>query len=181
MRWERLFDDLEAQWDAAEQEDLRAEVADRTRRETARLRLVDRLRGNQGRTVALDLPGAHVRGALTRVGADWVLLSPGQQAQVVVPLAAVVAVHGLTGRAAEPGSEGLVAARLGLGHVLRALARDRAHVSVESVDGSRRWGRVERVGADHLELATSEPGEASTASVYVAFAGIRAVHAAAYD
>ncbi len=43
MRWERLFDDLEAQLVADERRDLDAEVADRTRRERALLGLHERL------------------------------------------------------------------------------------------------------------------------------------------
>jgi hypothetical protein len=182
VRWERLFDDLEAQLEAAQSEELAAEVADRSRREAARLRLVDRLRGNAGTSVTLVFTGGQVEGRIGRVGADWVLLEAELGADVLVPLAAVLVVHRLGPQSAEPGSEGAVTARLGLGHVLRAVARDRAEVTVVLVDGSRRTGRIDRVGADHLELAAHEPGEPGRVReiLTVAFSGMAAVRAVPY-
>jgi hypothetical protein len=182
MRWERLFDDLEAQLDAAENEELAAEVADRSRREAARLRFVDRLRGNAGRPVVVTIPGGQVEGWIGRVGADWVLLETHQKADVLVPLAAVLLVQRLGSVSAEPGSEGAVSARLGLGHVLRAVARDRSEVSVFLTDSSRRTGRIDRVGADFLELAAHEPGEPGrvTETLTVPFCALAAVRAVPY-
>ena len=43
MRWERLFGDLEGQWEAEARRDLDQEVADRTRRERATVGLFERL------------------------------------------------------------------------------------------------------------------------------------------
>lgn len=43
MRWERLFDDLEAAIQARDQGEVRAEVADRTRRERATVTILGRL------------------------------------------------------------------------------------------------------------------------------------------
>jgi hypothetical protein len=182
VRWERLFDDLEAQLEAAEIEELAAEVADRSRREGARLRLVDRLRGNVGRAVTLVLIGGQADGRIDRVGSDWVLLEGDPGVDVLVPLASVLVVHRLGPQSAEPGSEGVVTARLGLGHVLRAIARDRAEVTVLLADGSRRTGRIDRVGADQLELAAHDPGEPGRVreTLTVAFAGLAAVRAVPY-
>ena len=41
-RWEALFDDLAMQWEAAEAAEVELELADRSRREVAFLRLIDR-------------------------------------------------------------------------------------------------------------------------------------------
>ncbi len=182
MRWERLFEDLEAQLEAAEDEELAAEVADRSRREAARLRLVDRLRGSVGAMTVVTLQGLRVRGTIGRVGPDWVLLDDAG-ADLLVPLAAVVLVEGVGPSSAEPGSEGVVTARLGLGYALRAIGDDRAELRVFLADGSQRTGRVGRVGADHLELVEHDPGEPSLVrgTSTVPFQGLTAVRALRQD
>lgn len=161
MRWAELFRDLEGQADALAAAELAGEVAERTRLELARIRLVDRLRAGAGRDVVVSLLGAGLlRGTLLECGPDWVLVAEENGGEALVPLAAVLAIIGLDPRsAAEPGSEGAVAARCGLGMALRALARDRATVACTSADGSAVGGTVERVGADHLELSVHLPGE----------------------
>src|SRR3954451_2379345 len=113
MRWQRLFDDLEAQIEAADAAELEAEVADRIRSEVGRLRMVDRLRGSLGEEIDVHLPsGVRERGVLTRVGADWLLLEPGAaqagvgEMDALVPLRAVQTLGGLAARSMAPGSEG---------------------------------------------------------------------------
>lgn len=48
MRWKALFDDMEAQFDAAERLVDDAEIADRVRGEQGVVTLADRLRGQLG-------------------------------------------------------------------------------------------------------------------------------------
>lgn len=161
VRWEELFADLEAQALAEERVELEVEVADRTRRESARLRLVDRLRGAaaSGREISVTTRGGDpVTGQVGGVGPDWLLLEAAG-AEVLVSLAAVETVSGLGPESAAPGSEGLVAARLGLGHALRAIARDRAEVRLSTVGGLTVVGTLERVGQDHVELSEHPAGE----------------------
>ena len=61
MRWERLFDDLEAQLVADGRRELDAEVADRTRRERALLGLHERLTATiGGRAISVRVAGVGV-------------------------------------------------------------------------------------------------------------------------
>jgi len=152
MRWEALFADMEAQLDAAHAADRAVEVADLTRAERASVELGDRLRAARGSDVRLAVAGGHaVDGELLEVAAQWLLVADGNR-RVLVPLAAVVAVRGLPERSIP--ARGEVARRLGLGYALRAIARDRVAVRIVT-DGSELSGRIERVGADHLDLSAS--------------------------
>lgn len=159
MRWRGLFDDLEAQFDAAEAAELAGEVAERTRRESALLRLADRLRAAEGAPLTVVLPGAGaVRGTLLDAGADWLLLEESGAREVLVPLAAVLGVTGLGARSAAP-DDSPVAKRLDLRWALRGLARSRTGVALGLVDGSLVTGTLDRVAADHLDLAEHGLGE----------------------
>lgn len=172
MRWEALFADLEAQFDASDGADLAAEIADLTRAERATVALADRLRAAQGSGVTIVVAGGDtVAGQLLEVAAQWVLVGEGTR-RALVPLGAVTAVGGLAVRSAP--SDGEVARRLGLGAALRALARDRVTVRV-ATDGFELTGRVERVGADHLDLSVAAPSGALWA---VPFAALRVVRSA---
>lgn len=160
MRWERLFADLEGQWAAAGDADFAAEVADRARSEAARTLLVDRLRAARGLRLRLDVLGAPaVEGVLEAVGVDWLLLeeaaAPGAEALVLS--AAVTGIRGLGRPGVLPAGASSVAVTLGLPYVLRQIARDREAVSCTLIDGSTLVGTLDRVGADHVELA-EHPG-----------------------
>lgn len=172
MRWQVLFADLEAQLAAAEAAELAGEVADRSRRELATVRLPDRLRAARGTEITVVVAGlGPTAGRLDAVGADWLLIAPAQRPAALLPLAAVVSVSGLSA-AATPGSP--VSARLRLGYALRGIARDRAVVRLRLVDGRELIGTIDAVGADFLDLAvhaSDEPrrADAVVAAVTVAF------------
>ena len=164
MRWQGLFDDLEAQFDAAEAAELAGEVAERTRREAALLRLVDRLAPAVGQVLGVHVPGAGVlRGRLLDCGVDWLLLEESGAREVLVPSAAVLGLTGLSGRAASPDAQDAVGKRLDLRWAMRGLARSRTGVTLGLTDGSLVTGTLDRVGADHLDLAEHSPGEARRA------------------
>lgn len=148
MRWEALFDDLEARFAALRAEELPAVVAELTRAERATVTLVGRVRASLGRELRVRVrSGETVLGELLDAGAEWLLLGAGPR-RVLVPVHAVVHVRGLADLV-EP--EGAPPRRLGLGHALRALARDRVPVRLLA-HGTVLRGRIELVGADHLEL-----------------------------
>lgn len=152
MRWERLFEDLEAQLRAEELRDLDAEVVDRTRRERALLGLHERFAAQLHRApVVLKVAGAGVvAGAVTDVGADWVLVEERAGHPGIVPFAALRAVTGLQGRA---GPTSAVAKRFALGAALRAVSRDRTPVVVVDRRGERLTGTIDAVGEDAFDLA----------------------------
>jgi hypothetical protein len=154
VRWDALFADLEAQLDAAYAEERTGEVAERTRREVGRLRLVDRLRAARGREVVVRLQGAGaLQGRVADVGADWVLLEEPGGGAALLALATVLVLSGTGPRSEQPGSEGEVERRFDLRFALRKLVRDRTVVDVTLVDGTLITGTLDRVAADHVELA----------------------------
>lgn len=163
MQWAELFADLEAQAEALEAADLAAEIADRTRREQALLGLADRLRAATGTSLTVHAGGLAVAGRLLASGRDWLLLEEPGHRQVLVPLAAISSVAGLGGRSDVPDGDGEVARRLDLRWALRGLARSRIGVQVVLGDGSALDGTLDRLGADHLDLALHAPGEARRA------------------
>jgi hypothetical protein len=182
MRWTALFEDLEAQLEAADAAELDAEVRDRTRTEFARVDLAGRLRAALRTELALQLrSGERLRGELVSLGADWLLLQAedalgGSAPESLVPLRAVLVVRGLGPASVEPGgaggSAGRLAARLDLRTALRGIARDRSSVRITTDDGALLSGVVGRVGADHLEMPAS-PRDRS--GPVVPFAGLSLV------
>lgn len=162
VRWERLFADLEAQFEAAEEAEFASEVADRSRRELALVRLADRIRSTDGAIHLALGAGQVVRGNVLGCGPDWVLVAD-EGVETLIPLVAVGWFRGLSS-AAEP-SGSVVTARLGLGYALRGIARDRASTIVLLMNGDRVTGTLDRVGADFVDLAEhplDEPRRAAT-------------------
>ena len=153
MRWDRLFDDLQAQLDADGQRELDLEVSDRTRRERAQVGLHERLIAHRGQGVELRLTaGVLVSGRVADAGSDWLLVHDHVDRGSLVPFAAIVAVNGLGVRAAA-GSGVATAKRFGLGYALRGLSRDRSVVSLADIGGSVTTGTIDAVGADALDLS----------------------------
>ena len=154
MRWHRLFADLQAQFDAAEEGQDRAEWASRARAEVGAVRLVDRLGGAVGAELTVSCRGAgRVSGVLVDLGADWLLLTDERGREQLVAVTAVRSVTGLSRWTAPVRDEGPVRARLDLRRALRGLARDRSAVQVLLDDGTDLVGTIDRVGADFLEVA----------------------------
>jgi len=179
VRWSDLFDDLEGRGEALERAERDAEVADRTRGEVGQVTLLNRLRSNVGRRVSLRLSGGvTVVGTLERVGADWLLLTSPNE--VVVPMAAVSSVANLPLEAVSPGGVAVVASRLSFSSALRAIAVDRARVTVMLSDGSTVSGTPDRVGHDFVDIAVHHLDEAPrpaavTMRTTVAYAAITRV------
>lgn len=150
VRWDDLFGDLSAQWEAQARRELDSEVADRTRRERATIGLHERLAGAGSATLGIGLrSGARLSGSVVDVGDGWVLLGSSGALPALVPFTAVTAVTGLSERAAGPAS----GRAFGLGYALRGLSRDRAVVALTDLTSTVVTGTIDGVGADLLELS----------------------------
>lgn len=167
MRWDDLFADLEGQLHSAQGQQFMADVADMTRAERASVELAARVMASAGQSVKVTLrDGDTVAGAIVDASAQWLLLgSTGPQ--TLIPMSAVAMLSGL-GTQAAPLSE--VERRLSLGHALRALSRDRAHVVVHTAGGQVR-GVINAVGADFIDVS-SEAGVLVTVP-YAAIVSVR--------
>lgn len=193
MRWNRLFEDLEHQL-ASEWEAERAALdSEAERLRVSRLALRDRLVSLVGAAViGLETSdGEIVRGAVVFVGADVVAIQPESAPHELV-LAPLPGVHMLVA-----GAEALLASvrsprqprsplsdRITLGFVLRDAARRRMPVRISRTRGAELTGTLDRVGADHADIALHDAGAPRRASAVrghrsVAFAAIASVRVAA--
>ncbi|RNI23198.1 hypothetical protein [Flexivirga caeni] len=173
MRWQDLFADLEAQLLAEQRRELHAEIADRTRRERAEVTVLDRAARSVGRTITVITGAGPVRGVLDDLGKDWLLLQEHGRHAALLPVAAITAVVGLAGHSDDDRGMGR---RFGVGVALRAIARDRAPVAIHDAAGGLATGTIDKVGADHLDLA-EHPADAVRRTV--ALTGHRVVPFAA--
>ncbi len=157
MRWELLFADLEARYEAELRGEDGPDQGSRVRAETGRVRLADRLRGAVGHPLVLSCRGVgDVTGRLVDLGPDWLLVVDEHGRELLVGTGAVRAVAGLgreTSAGMDAGGGGAVARAWDLRRSVRALARDRSALRCLLDDGTVFTGTVDRVGADFLELA----------------------------
>ncbi|WP_432499202.1 hypothetical protein [Kineococcus gypseus] len=176
MRWDDLFDDLDARLAHAGRLDREAEVADRRARDLASVDLLGRLLATAGE-LSVQLPdGGWVGGRVRAAGPGWVLLAAGAPVprQVLVPTAAVCALRGLSRASTAPGA---VAQRRTLVLALRALAAAGEDVLVRTPAADVR-GRLVRVGADHVDVSapgTAAPGSGGAGVLTVPFASLLSV------
>ncbi|HMO11508.1 MAG TPA: hypothetical protein PKB06_08415, partial [Actinotalea sp.] len=147
------FADLEGRLEAAAAAQLADDVAERARAERSGVALSDRLQAHRGPLEVLLRDGSLVSGDVADGAPQWLLLRDGPR-EHLVPARGVAAVGGLTDAVAV--EAGVVLSRLGLGHVLRGIAQDRSVVLVRAA-GVVLAGRVDAVGADHLDLAELAP------------------------
>ncbi|MCP2047400.1 UNVERIFIED_ORG: hypothetical protein J3D58_001472 [Paenarthrobacter nicotinovorans] len=161
MRWDSLFNDLEAQFLAERALEREAEITERARVELAAIQLADRLRAVGAARVKVVLSGgATLLGAITHVGSEWLVLTEGIR-QWLIPFPSVLSYQGL-GRLAQQATPRLQRP-LGMATALRALARDRAsvvvHLGTFANGGLELSGVIDRVGRDHFDVAVVQDGE----------------------
>jgi hypothetical protein len=151
----------------------KADVADAARAVAhavyAEVPMVDRLRASEGVVLSIVVQGApSVHGTLVETGRDAVLLAaPVSGAQTLVPLHRVLAVAGAGSGHRAPGTA--LERRRGLAGMLRTWLDQELVVDLPA---GPVHGVLERVGADHLQLATGG------GPLIVPFAGIVVVRPA---
>ncbi|MGI8900959.1 MAG: hypothetical protein ACR2HA_08505 [Nocardioides sp.] len=170
MSWDdrllAVFDDLEQQADGLALAERDVAVADLGRAAYSAVDLASRLRAAVGRELTLDVQGVgKLAGRVARAGIDFVVLeSPGSSGSLgpeslgrlwVVRCAALGRIGGLSDQAVG-NDAGSLSSRLGLGSVLRGFAAATVPVSTQTIGGALVHGRVRRVGADFVELWTTD-------------------------
>jgi hypothetical protein len=182
MRFDLLFDDLESQLESQLAIEGAQKRGEEERLRAARTSVRDRLAALAGK------PGQGVGGSIrvrlidgsaldvtpVAVGRDWFAADLPGGGECVVPLAAVASFSLTTAQVmasregmpdAQPAAPGALSAKIGIGVVLRDLARRRIPLDVLSrAEPAPVHGTIDRVGADHLDLAMHERGAARRAS-----------------
>lgn len=182
MRWDALFEDMEAQFAAENRLQQEAEIAERVRIDAAGVEMADRLRASINLMITVHLvSGSTLSGLLSHAGSQLLVLNE-QQHQVLVPYAAIGRCSGLARHALTEPS--LVRQRPGLGSALRALSRDRSHLALTLGSGPQGevtlHGVIDRVGRDYVDFAVTGAGEARRAAnviemTAVPFTALRAI------
>lgn len=135
-----------------------AELEDRVRAGTAEVSFLDRVRAAPWVTVRIA--GGGCLAGTGQVGADAILLrtplgevtTPGEW---IIPIRAVTEIVGLGDQAAPARG---ARRRLGLASWARGWARERSVVRLLRQYDVALEGTIDRVGADHLDLAVHDPG-----------------------
>ncbi|MBM3689498.1 MAG: hypothetical protein FJW80_07575 [Actinobacteria bacterium] len=172
---ETLLSGLQDQADAmdAVYDDSAAE--DLARAERAEVPLLDRLRA--ANAVVIEVAGhGPIEGVVAEVGRDVVVIDASDGTWAIV-LGGISAVTGLA-EVAERATA--VSGRLGLACVARSWSRERAVVRIHRWASAPLDGTIDRVGADHVDLAEHDPGvprrgEQVRRSVVVPLAAISAL------
>lgn len=150
-----LFDDLEAQAEAAFAADREVELADRTRAEYASVSFASRLMASVGTTVSLTVVAVgSLTGRLARVSEGWLLLESPSRGWIV-PWPAVTSVGGASPRSRSELTWSPVT-RLGLGSALRRLEEAGTPCVLHLTDESQLAAQLRRVGKDFVEVTVGE-------------------------
>lgn len=174
MRWDLLFDDLEARLDQEQRDEERALALEEERLRLGRMGLRDRFAGmaraihdDRAAFIRLELrTGSTLAVRPSAFGRDWMsadqLDGDRSGPHCIVPfdaIAAVLAGPTLLERSLDPQPEASssLTDRMGLTFPLRDLSRRRAPVHVLTESG-RVHGTIDRVARDHLDLALHPAG-----------------------
>ena len=150
MRWEMLFEDLEAELAAEFAREKTAEIREMVRVERARQTLRELLAPQLKAQIEVRLLGGErLHGCLGALGLDWVMLLRGETEELI-PMNAIGAWIQRGAGERDGGSGG----RAKFTQALRALVRDRARVTVGGSDGALlASGTLDQAGQDLVAIA----------------------------
>lgn len=164
MHWGDFFQDLEDQLSAQHEADRAALDAEAERLRISRMGLRDRLRGIAagGAPCRVELcDGLRVEAPIGPVGADWFSAAPGDGRLLLIRIDAIAGL-GLDGPALVASAAAVqgdpLSDRVTFGFALRDLARRRVPLTIGGAAGRVLSGTLDRVAADHADLALHEPG-----------------------
>ena len=178
VQWDRLFEDLEGQLTAEWEAERAVLDAESERLRIAKLALRTRLRRLEHDSALIGLrlaDGDRRTVRLRAVGMDWIAAQTADSSgALIVPLASITSIETAHGALLATLEDALLPAdelreRMTLGFLMRDLARRRTPLHVALRDGERVHGTIDRAGADHLDLAIHDTGQARRADAVRAF------------
>jgi hypothetical protein len=158
-RLDRVFEELEAEFDASLRWEAEQEALAAIRAEAGEVSLWEHLTRRVGRPVVVTVGTLRLDGVLLASYPDFVALRTTDGRQHLVTLGPAVSLRVAADVRLAPAAGGRVASRYGLPLALRELARRREPVMVSLADQSVVTGTIELVGRDYLELAEHELGD----------------------
>jgi hypothetical protein len=176
----RVFDELEAEFEAGLRSEADQETVAALRAGIGETVLWEQLARRAGSLVVAFAGARRFRGVVLASYPEFLVLRDGDGTEHLVR-------HGPATSVALPPEPAVLqpvpppaARRHRLSLALRELARRREPVRVELLDGERVDGTIEAVGADYLEVAEHDPGEARRRTAvkarrFVGFAAVVAV------
>jgi hypothetical protein len=176
----RVFDELEAEFEAGLRSEADQETVAALRAGIGETVLWEQLARRAGSLVVAFAGARRFRGVVLASYPEFLVLQDGDGTEHLVR-------HGPATSVALPPEPAVLqpvpppaARRHRLSLALRELARRREPVRVELLDGERVDGTIEAVGADYLEVAEHDPGEARRRTAvkarrFVGFAAVVAV------
>jgi hypothetical protein len=176
----RVFDDLEAEFDAGLRREAEQEAVAATRAEVGATVLWEQLARRVGGEMVVLAGARTFRGAAVASYPEFLVLRDADGTEHLIrygpDVSAALPAEPPALRPTPPAAS----RRYQFGLALRELARRREPVRVELVGGTRCDGTVEAVGSDYLEVAEHELGEARRRAAvrarrFVGFAAVVAV------
>ncbi|HYY78502.1 MAG TPA: hypothetical protein VFD04_04860 [Actinomycetes bacterium] len=154
----RVFDDLEAEFEAGLRHEADQEAAAAVRAGVGETVLWQQLARLAGAEVTVRCGGRVIHGLTIASYPDFFVVRAGDAAEHLVPFGPAVSVS-LPAAPPRPRPVPAAPLRWRLALALRELARRREPVRVDLADGGWLTGTIESVGSDYLEVAEHDLGE----------------------